>query len=176
VGADAQSAGPAAGALDPFAFARPQQAASILADFILTFFHGVLDLGDDPDSYGLRHKILTVLQLAAVGGSRCAGDAIQAIDSPGGDNEEQLEIILEFATTNPLFALAVGAHPRTRRLSESFALIEGGDYAIPSPPPSLLPDQYEDLHWFGIAIAQLIAELVKAALMSPTPTREWSPR
>ena len=157
---------PIAGALDPFAFARPQQAAAILAEFILTFFHGVLELDDDPNSYGLRHKIRTGLQLAAASGSRCAWDAIQAIDWPGGDNNEELEIILDFCTTSPLFALAVGANPQTRRLSEAIALIEGGAYHISMPPSSLLPDQYEDVHWFGVAISQLIGELVKATLMS----------
>lgn len=159
---------PATGALDPFAFARPQQAAAILADFILTFFTGVLDLADGPESYGLRHKVRTGLQLAAASGSTCAWDAIQAIDEPGGDNEEDLEVILEYCTTSPLFALAVGSNPKRRRLSEAIALIEGGDYTIATPPSSLLPEQYAEEHWFGLAISQLIAELVKATLMSPT--------
>ncbi|MDQ2727873.1 MAG: hypothetical protein M3Y91_08435 [Actinomycetota bacterium] len=57
-------------------------------------------------------------------------------------------------------------------MSEAIALIEDGGYTIPTPPPSLPPDRYMDAHWFGIAIRQLIAELVKASLMSPTTTGE----
>lgn len=168
---DTQPTAPATGALDPFAFARPQQAAAIFAEFILTFFHGVLGLADDPASFGWQHKVRTGLQLAAVNGSRCSWDAIQAIDWPGGDNDEQLEVILEACTANPLFALAVGTSRHTRRLSEAIALIEAGAYNIPTPPSSLVPDHYDDVHWFGIAISQLIGELVKVTLMSPTPTR-----
>lgn len=164
------SSAPATGALDPFSYVKPQEAAAILADFILTFYSGVLGLTDGPDSYGLRHKVRTGLQLAAASGSHCAWDAIEAIDSPGGDNAEELEVILESRTTNALFALAVGRSSRPRRLSEAIALIEGGAYTIPTPAPSLLPDQYADEHSFGIAIGRLIAELVKATLMSPTTT------
>ncbi len=52
----------ATGALDPFSYVKPK-AAAILADFIVTFFSGVLGPADDPDSYGLRHKVRTGLRL-----------------------------------------------------------------------------------------------------------------
>lgn len=39
-------------ALDPFSYVKPQEAAAILADFILTFYSGVLGLTNGPDSYG----------------------------------------------------------------------------------------------------------------------------
>ncbi|MGI8752415.1 MAG: hypothetical protein ACR2MN_08910 [Acidimicrobiales bacterium] len=139
---DAPSSAPATGALDSFAYLKPQEAAAILADFILTFFTGVLDLGDGPDSYGLRHKVRTGLQLAAAGGSHCAWDAIEAIDGPDGDNAEDLEVILESRTSSALFALAVGKSSKPRRLSAAIALIEDGAYTIPTPPSSLSPHQY----------------------------------
>ncbi len=156
------------GALDPFSFAEPERAASILSDFILTFFHGLFG-GDDPVYYALRDKVRTGLQLAAAGGSRCAWDAIQAIDWPGGAEDERLAILTTSLRTNPLFALAIGTEPQTQTgLGDTLTLIQYGDYDVPMPPVTSTPDQYEDTQWFGVAVTQLImtycTELIRKKL------------
>ena len=137
------------GVLDPFGYAKPEDAAQIAVNHIMSVIgqgHGLTPQQEIIVTGGINQ--------AALDGARCVGEALNYIDTSKPGAKEAVDLIRDL-TYDPLFAMGLSHEPMRRREASQTLTVIDFDQQLPLPSQGKRVADYTNLERIAIAAVRL---------------------